>query len=96
MSIAIDAPKFLHLFDNFHGVFLNQSLVRKEFVFWFAPLQLSRSQNMGNSSHSMEQHSNELDQNNGKEKEHKDNTNGFQMQVLFCDNDLKKKIKPYD
>ena len=36
----------------------------------------------------MEQHGNELDDNNGKEEEHEDNSNWLQMQILFGHNNL--------
>ena len=38
----------------------------------------------------MEQHSNELNDHNGKEKEYKDDTNGLQMKVLMGHDKLNK------
>ena len=38
----------------------------------------------------MEQHGNELDNNDGEEEEHKNNSNWLKVQVLFGDNDLGK------
>ena len=38
----------------------------------------------------VEQHGNELDDNDGKEEEHENNSNGFKVQVLFGDDDLGK------
>ena len=36
----------------------------------------------------MEQHSDELDNDDGEEKEHEDDSNGLKVQVLFGDDDL--------
>ena len=36
----------------------------------------------------VEQHGNELDDDDGKEEEHEDNSNWLQMQILFGHNDL--------
>ena len=36
----------------------------------------------------MEQHSDELDNNDGEEKEHEDDSNGFKVQIFFGDDDL--------
>ena len=36
----------------------------------------------------MEQHGNELDDNDGEEEEHENNSNRLKVQVLFGDNDL--------
>ena len=38
----------------------------------------------------MEQHGHELDDDDGKEEEHENNSNGFKVQVLFGDDDLGK------
>ena len=39
----------------------------------------------------VEQHGNELDDDDGKEEEHEDNSNWLKMQILFGDNDLGKR-----
>ena len=36
----------------------------------------------------MEQHGDELDNDDGEEKEHEDDSNGLKVQVLFGDDDL--------
>ena len=36
----------------------------------------------------MEQHGDELDNDDGEEKEHEDDSNGFKVQILFGDDDL--------
>ena len=36
----------------------------------------------------VEQHGNELDDNDGEEEEHEDDSDGLKVQVLFGDNDL--------
>ena len=38
----------------------------------------------------MEQHGNELDDNDGEEEEHEDDSDGLKVQVLFGNNDLGK------
>ena len=38
----------------------------------------------------VEQHGNELDDNDGEEEEHEDDSDGLKVQVLFGDNDLGK------
>ena len=43
---------------------------------------------MGNCAHSMKQHSYELYEDDSKEEKYQDYTNRFQMEVLFCNDDL--------
>ena len=46
---------------------------------------------MGDGAHAMEQHGDKLDEDDGEEEEHEHDTNGFQVKVLFCDQDLGRK-----
>ena len=55
-------------------------------------MELRGGQNVGNGTHTMEQHGDELNEDDGEEKEHEDNTNRLQMQVLFGDDNLKSII----
>ena len=40
----------------------------------------------------VEQHRHELDDNNGEKEKHQNNTDGLQMKILFCYQDLRIKI----
>ena len=52
---------------------------------WF---HLTLSVGVSSSVLPMEQHGDELDNDDGEEKEHEDDSNGFKVQVLFGDDDL--------
>lgn len=53
-----------------------------------AQIEVSRGQDMGQSSKPMEQHGCELDDQNQGEEEHKHQSNRFQLQILFADMNL--------
>ena len=79
----------MHLFDYFHGVFLDESLVREHLLLLLEAGDVGGGHDVGNGAEAMEQHRDELDQYDGEEKEDQHDTDGLQMQVLFRDQDLR-------
>ena len=91
--IAVDAAKLLHLLHDLDGVLFYQVVVGQELLLLRAAVQLRRGQDMGDGAHAMEQHGDELDEDDGEKEEHKHDTDRLQMQVLFRDQDLKVESK---
>ena len=102
--VSVDALEPLHLLDNLHGILFDQCFVREDVLLLCAAVQVCARQDVGNCSKSgentfnsfpcvyvcvpVEQHGNELDDNDGEEEEHEDDSDGLKVQILFGDDDL--------
>lgn len=72
---------------------INQSVLGK--LFWLlaaSQVEFSRCQNMRNRSETMKQHRSKLDDQNQREEEHKHQTDWLELEIFFCDVNLRKII----
>lgn len=75
---------------------IDESVLR-QIVRLLAAAQVRRRQNVRNRSETMEHHGGELNDQDQREEEHKHQTDGLQLQVLFADVDLRaSRISEYD
>ena len=83
----------MHLFDYLHCVFLDEGLIRENLFLLVEAGEIGGGHDVGDGAEAMEEHGDELDEDDGEEEEYQYDTYRLEVQVLLRDDDLEKNAR---
>ena len=81
----------MHLLDNLDGVLLDERLVGEDLLLLVEAGEVRGGHDVRDGAEAMEEHGDELDEDDGEEEEYQYDTDRLEVQVLFRDDDLRRK-----
>ena len=83
----------MHLLDDLHGVFLDERLVGEDLLLLVEAGEVRGGHDVGDGAEAVEEHGDELDEDDGEEEEYQYDTYRLEVQVFFRDDDLKRETQ---
>ena len=80
----------MHLLDDLYGVFLDERLVGEDLLLLVEAGEVRGGHDVGDGAEAVEEHGDELDEDDGEEEEYQYDTYRLEVQVFFRDDDLRR------